>query len=592
MPATRDPLEERLTEERLSALLHFAEDAVLVIGRDGVIRRANELVTTIFGYRSDQLVGTHLDVLLPEASRASHARHVDAFSASGERQLRMDRRKPVHGRRRDGSAVPLAVSISTLDLGPCAHFVAVIRERLDPRPTHEAITWQHRHDRLTGLATRAAVAAYLSEHRSRHPSAPVAVIAMDIEDFGLVNDTLGVEIGDVVLGHVGERLASLAERIDGLAARLGSDEFVLAVPGIRPGPAVEAVALEIAVQVAAPVSTELGEVRVRLSLGARIWHEGETDVEHVLYDAGAALAQARSRRRRSLVVFDETTRAAQAARTRLAHDLYTGLRHGELWLAYQPQVETISGRPVAAEALVRWTHHQLGPISPSHFIGIAEENDELIGALSAFTVREACACIREWDARDVMPPGFQLAVNVSARQLRSPSLVEDVEDAIASSGIDPSMLCLEVTETAAMEDLDLGADLLRSLRDLGVSIALDDFGTGYSSLARLGSLPIDKIKLDGSLIRDIVHDLRSVAVVSALLSLSKVFGVTVVAECVETEEQRRVLEDLGCPLIQGWYFAPAEPAERFVEKMSIDSLTPADRCEPQPIGAGSRSSTR
>jgi EAL domain-containing protein (putative c-di-GMP-specific phosphodiesterase class I) len=172
---------------------------------------------------------------------------------------------------------------------------------------------------------------------------------------------------------------------------------------------------------------------------------------------------------------------------------------------------------------------------------------------------------------------------VSARQLRCPNLLDSVREALATTGVDPSLLCLEVTETAAMHDLDAGADALRSLRRLGVSLALDDFGTGYSSLARLGSLPLDRIKLDGLLTRDLVHDVRSVAVVSALLSLAKVFGLTVVAECVETKGQLEILDDLACPFVQGWWFARAEMPDAFAQTMR--DLSDAARHPTRPNGA-------
>ena len=562
---------DRLAEERLDTLLHYAEDAVLIVGPDGVIRRVNDLGTEVFGYEPASLVGQRLEDLLPERTRPIHARHVEAFADSGRQELRMANRRPVTARREDGTEVPVTVAVSTFEHGDELLYVAVVRDASAQQDLEQEISW---------LST--------PDERRRRPSVPMVVLAMDLARLGTVNDALGHASGDALLATVAERLAALAARAGGFAGRLGGDRFVLVVPGIAYDPAVEAVAVEVAVQVAAPVRVEGTSVRLQMWQGARIWEPDGPDAGQALSDALAAVARARSERSRTVCVFDGVTRAELRARVRLAGDLRDAVEQDRLRLAYQPLVEVRSGRPVAAEALLRWDHPELGPISPETFISIAEEDDDLIDALWGCTVRMACSQLARWRHHPVLPPGFRVSVNVSARQLRSAEVVRQLRDALAESGVQPAQLCVEVTETAAMEDMDLGADVLDAIRALGVSVALDDFGTGYSSLGRLGRLPVDQIKLDGSLIRDLVLDARSVAVVSAVLSLSKVFGVSVVAECVEEREQLEVLDELGCEVVQGWYFAPAEPPERFIETIGAMAAPGRPGTPARAVAAASR----
>jgi diguanylate cyclase (GGDEF)-like protein/PAS domain S-box-containing protein len=581
--ADRSSTRSAPSDPQLAAVLRFAEDAgdaVVVVDATCVIRHVGSWVPQLFGH-GEELIGQPLERLLPEAERYADAARLRRFAGSGEGRLTMANRRTSMGEHADGWKIPVTVAMSVFDDGTAPLFLAVIRDASDRRRMQDAIQWLATHDHLTGVHTRDALGHLLGNLRGSPHDFPIGIMAVDIEDFGLLNSSIGSGAADKVLIEVARRLSSVTHRLGGHTGRAGSDEFLLLLPGVADAPTAEMVAFQVVEQVGAPMAIGVDELRVRVALGIQIW-SGDTPAEQALSEAVAAMASARAQRRRSPVVYDAALRTSEVTRARLARDLEAAIDNGELRMAYQPIVGTSSGRPAAAEALLRWNHPRLGPISPSHFIRLAEESD-LIENVWAFSLTESCRQLAEWSGQDWLPAGFSVAVNVSARQLRCPNLLDSVREALAATGVDPSLLCLEVTETAAMHDLDAGADALRSLRRLGVSLALDDFGTGYSSLARLRSLPLDRIKLDGLLTRDLASDDRSVAVVSAILSVAKVFDLAVVAECVETKGQLEVLAGLACPFVQGWWFGGAEPPEAFTRNMR--ELAAAERKPAGPPGS-------
>ncbi|SSC24482.1 GGDEF-domain containing protein, partial [Klenkia terrae] len=437
------------------------------------------------------------------------------------------------------------------------------RHRVQDELAHQAF-----HDGLTGLANRSLfddrVAHALT--RTGRTGLDPAVLSLDLDGFKTVNDTLGHPAGDELLRQVAGRLRDGVRPAD-TVARLGGDEFaVLLEPG--PGDHVEdhlAVAERLRALLCAPYEVAGRVVRVGVSIGLVCADlDGDGTAASLLRDADTALYRAKAGGKGRVVSFEADMRAELLLRTRLAADLPEALAAGQLRLVYQPVVHLGSGAVEGFEALLRWQHPLLGEVSPAVFVPIAEE-DGSIESIGRWALREACGAAASW-RDDGADPAPGVAVNVSVRQLRSPHLVDDVAAALTDSGLDPAALCLELTETALVHDTEQAARALHRLRGLGVRLAVDDFGTGYSSLTHLRQFPVDVLKVDRSFVATIGRDGAQPRIVEGLLELARVMGLSVVAEGVETTEQRDLLRDEGCQSAQGWLFA------RALERAAADEL--------------------
>jgi len=382
---------------------------------------------------------------------------------------------------------------------------------------------------------------------------PLAVLFLDLDDFKLINDGWGHETGDRLLLEVADRLRD-AVRPGDLVARLGGDEFTVLCEGVSGEREALAIAGRLREALAPPFEIAGQQRLVRASIGCRVATGGSA--EALLRDADVAMYQAKDHGRDRIELYSEETRRRIVRRLDVEQELRATLEAGSLEVHYQPQVDLVTGRMLGVEALARWTHPRLGVVSPGEFIAVAEETG-LIGPLGSFVLAETCRRLAAWRRE-----GLRLAatVNVSAQQLADPAFAEAVAEHLGSAGLQPTSICLELTESAIMSAGAEPRAALAALKGLGVYVAIDDFGTGYSSLARLKRLPVEVVKVDRSFVDGLGTDREDSAIVAAILSLAHAMGLHVIAEGVETPLQASELIALGCTVAQGFLWSPAVPA--------------------------------
>ena len=410
-------------------------------------------------------------------------------------------------------------------------------------------------DPLTGLANRALFMDRL-EHAvagaRRREGAPFAVLLVDLDHFKWVNDAHGHPIGDELLQAAGTRLEATLRPGD-TVARLGGDEFVVLLQSVpTPGAALLA-ASRVERRLEAPLKLHGKAVQMAASIGV-VYAKGRRDASALLRDADVAMYRAKAQGGGRAVLFDLALHAEVVRDRRLRQDMEAALATPAFHMRFQPLARLDTGRPVGFEGLARWDHPEFGPIPPERFVGIAEEAGS-IGQLGAWALAQAVAQSRALqstpDLGDFAP---YIAVNLSPKEFKEPKLAERIHAALAAASLEPSRLCLEITETALLTEPDRAVDALRELRRSGVRIALDDFGTGYSALSTLHRLPIDCLKIDGSFVQGLEADLDKRAIVESIIALGRRLDLLLVAEGIETEAQRRRLRDMGCTVGQGWLF--------------------------------------
>jgi diguanylate cyclase (GGDEF)-like protein len=443
------------------------------------------------------------------------------------------------------------------------------REAQQRRRAERALAHQARHDRLTGLANRSLLRdrATHALQRRRRGQGYVAALFVDIDHFKLANDSLDHRRGDALIMLISQRLADVLaleenDRRGCTLARPGGDEFIVLCEDLDTERDAVTIAAQIHDVLRAPFFIDGQEVALSASIGIAYTRgdEGQVvDADELLRDADVALSRAKERGRDRYEIFDEPMRARLLDRVTLESDLRAGLDRDELVLEYQPVVSVTDASLAAVEALVRWEHPTRGLLGPQEFIPVAEESD-LIVSVGRWVIEAACAQIRRWHDDHPAGLGVPVSVNVSARQL-SPALVDVVAGALQTTGIAPSQLALEITESLLIEHTDSAQEVLAALEALGVSIVLDDFGTGYSSLGYLNKFPLAQLKLDRTFTAELAREPRSAKIVAATIDMARALGMTVVAEGVESEDQLAVLRRLGCDYAQGFLFARPEAPE-------------------------------
>jgi diguanylate cyclase (GGDEF)-like protein len=422
------------------------------------------------------------------------------------------------------------------------------------------------HDPLTALPTRGVLLEQLEQELARDPSdgSQIAILFVDLDNFKLVNDSLGHGCGDAVLREMADRIVDCIGPED-IASRFGGDEMVVLharatdQSGVTLGNHILAALTE-------PMLVSGKEVVVSASVGVAFCKPGKKSVEQLLREADTALYAAKDRGRARLEQFNDELHARAEKRMRIESDLRVALRESQLFVEYQPQVRLKDGRVVGVEALVRWQHPELGVISPGDFIPVAEASG-LIVKIGRYVLNESCRQLAEWTK---LMPGRSLAmtVNVSPRQITEANFIPDLRQVLAETNIDPTSLCVEVTEsvmTGARQEI---IQVLEEVRQLGVFIAIDDFGTEHSSLSRLRDMPAEVLKIDRSFIDGLSSEPGDTAIVSSILSLAYAMGKHTIAEGVETREQAAMLLRMGCEVAQGYFFSRPVAAERIAPMLS------------------------
>lgn len=432
---------------------------------------------------------------------------------------------------------------------------AIERKFAEVQLSHQAL-----HDPLTGLANRALLMERLAQALARTERRPssVAVLFLDIDRFKTINDNFGHEVGDSVLACIGDRLRK-ALRPEDMASRFGGDEFVVLCEDLEDDRHVVTIAERIGRSISEPISLEAGEVVVTTSIGIAAARGIGDRPEVLLRDADAAVYRAKERGRDRFEFFDQRMRARLLRRSRRESELRHAIDAGELRLYYQPLVVVDDLRVGRVEALVRWEHPRLGLLLPREFIPVAEETGFIVD-LGSWVLREACCQTVRWEHASPDQRSISIAVNVSPRQLDHPDFEDTVWQVLEETGVEPKNLWFEITETAFMDPARPVLEMLGRLRERGIHLAIDDFGTGFSSLSHLRQFRIDELKVDQTFVQGLERDAEDSSIVAAVVNLAHNLGLSAVAEGVETAEQSRRVQLVGCDLAQGFYFAAPEPA--------------------------------
>jgi diguanylate cyclase (GGDEF)-like protein/PAS domain S-box-containing protein len=550
-------IELRKSQERYRDYVEHAPEGIFVADNSGRFVDVNPSACDMVGYSRAELLHMDITSLTPPGLLEEHTAVFARVLREGPQDVEIRLRK------KDGMDIIANLRAIALPDATVMGFCVDITER---RQAEEQIHQLAYFDPLTGLPNRRLLFDRLRQAmavsgRNGHFG---ALLILDLDHFKDLNDTQGHDVGDRLITEVARRLAASAREED-TVARLGGDEYVIVVQnlGIDESTAAvhaETIAEKVHKAVARPHVLTRGSAahQSSCSIGVTLFCGQEVTVDILLKQADVALYQAKNAGRNTIRFFNPEMQAAIDARMMMEAALRCAVRRDELRLYYQPQVDR-QGRVHGAEALLRWLPPDSEPIPPVHFIPLAEET-ALILPIGEWVLEQACAQLQRWRGNP-QTAELTLSINVSGRQFHQPDFVERVSKQIERSGVDPSRLKLELTESVLLDRVDEVVERMRRLKGLGVCFSLDDFGTGYSSLSYLKRLPLDEIKMDQSFVRDITIDQNDAAIVRAVLAMSQSLGVRVVAEGVETEEQRAFLMRYGCEHYQGYLFGRPEPIE-------------------------------
>lgn len=561
--------QESLRESALhtQTILDNMVDGVITINPQGLVESFNKAASTIFGYTPQEIVGQNLSMLMPEPHRSQHNGFLAHYHQTGEERI-IGQTLEVEGQRKDGNVFPISLSVSKISRSGEPVFVGIVRDITRQRQDIEEIRRLAFYDSLTGLPNRRLLLDRLKHAMatSGRTNQHGAVMFLDLDHFKQLNDTLGHDVGDVLLQQVATRLKSCVRDGDSVA-RLGGDEFVVLLEDLsghvqEAATQSEGIALKIQDALGQPYRLRDHVYYSTPSIGIVMFMANKEPMEVLLKNADVAMYQAKSAGRNTARFFDPIMQATVAAHTEMETDMRHGLASREFALHYQVQVD-VEGAVVGTEALARWNHPTRGMVSPAHFIPLAEESG-LILPLGKWVLETACAQLVVW-AKDIATAHWTVAVNVSASQFVQADFVTSVISAVEKAGANPRRLKLELTESMLVNDVEDIIVKMNALKARGVSFSLDDFGIGYSSLSHLKRLPLAQLKIDQSFVRDVLTDPSDAMIARTVVALGHSLGLKVVAEGVETVGQRDFLAGVGCDTFQGYYFGRPLPAANLLK---------------------------
>ena len=546
--------ERRKFETRFQNILTMAADAIISVDRNRRIQIFNQGAKSIFGYSEEEAAGLTLDALIPEDFRTLHASHLASLEDEPDFSRRMSNRMDVFGRRRDGSLFPAEASISKLTEDGEVTYTVILRDVTDRKRAEERLQFLAHHHALTGLPNRLLFHERLEEamREARLKGRKVAVAYLDLDRFKTVNDSLGHSVGDALLKGVADRLSVLSRRGD-TVAHLSGDEFALILANMGKAEDAHLVVRKIQGCFARPFNLGDHELFTSISLGVTLYPDDEEKAEGLLRNADIAMYRAKGAGGDTFRFYSaEMTEESRKLLT-LGNELRRALERKEFVLHYQPFVSLDEGRMVGMEALVRWQHPHRGLVGPNDFIPYTEETGMIV-PLGEQLFRRA---LSEWES---LSPPFRLAVNVSPRQFHQ-NLAGVLTGILEETGFDPGCLEIEITESLLMEHLDESLTTMKTLYEKGVQFSVDDFGTGYSNLAYLKKLPIRRLKIDRSFVTGLPQNENDAVLARAIIAMARSLGVEIIAEGIETPEQRDFLREAGCQVGQGYLFSRPKPPD-------------------------------
>jgi diguanylate cyclase (GGDEF)-like protein/PAS domain S-box-containing protein len=563
--------ELRRSEERFRLLVEGVKDyAIFMLDAEGHISSWNAGAQRINGYTSEEIIGRHFSVFyLPEDIERGHP----------EEELRLAQKQGQHNEegwrvRKDGERFWASVLITALfdEDGNLRGFSKVVRDITERKRMEERLEYQAFHDLLTGLPNRHLFMDRLGQtlkRTERRTEQEAAVLFMDLDNFKIVNDSLGHELGDELLIAVVERLRGSLRPGDTLA-RFGGDEFTVLIEDVKSPEDVLRVAERIVQDLREPFVLGERELFVRASIGIALGDAHTKSPVDLLRNADMAMYRAKADAA-DYRMFDPDMYEQSRERLELENDLRRALEKGEFKVYYQPKFRLgPQDRIEEVEALVRWEHPQRGLMLPDEFIPIAEETG-LIISIGGWVMKEACRQAEEWQERYPSDPPLGVCVNLSAAQVRHPGLLQDVGSALRESRLEPDSLVLEITEGTLLKDTELLETIFGKLKELGLRLAIDDFGKEYSSLSYLKRLPVDVLKIEGSFVESLGDDPTNTTIVEAVINLAHSLGLEVIGEGVECAEQLAHLRRMGCDFAQGYHLTRPLPSEE-VESRLADQL--------------------
>ncbi len=555
-------------EERFREAFEGAPIGMALADLDGRLFRVNKSMANLLGYEAHELLGRR-------TSEITYPGDVDVSLAEMHRLIRGDlgsyrlEKRYLH---KDGYPLwaSLTVSLVRSPDGEPLYQIGQIEDITERKAISERLRHAAIHDGLTDLPNRTLFVDRLAFalQRAARRGRRVGVIFLDLDRFKLVNDSLGHATGDQLLKVIAERLGG-AIRSDDTVARFGGDEFVVLCDDVVDDATVREVAERVALAVARPVSLHGHEVFVTASVGVVVSGRLDDAPETLVRDADAAMYLAKDKGRARIEVFDERAHQRAVDHLQTGTDLHRALDRGELRVHYQPLVDLETGRVVGFEALLRWLHPARGIVHPGEFIVLAEESG-LIVPIGYWVLEEACRQTVQWQEHRPGGPPLSVNVNLAPRQLAEASFPDELDRVLASTGIEPGSVWLELTEGALMKDVDAARRSLDTLRARGVHLAVDDFGTGYSSLAHLKRFPVEALKVDRTFVDGLGQEPEDTSIVTAVISLAHSLGIAAVAEGLETQQQLAELRTMGCDFAQGYLFGPPLPPEVLGDRPADD----------------------
>jgi diguanylate cyclase (GGDEF)-like protein/PAS domain S-box-containing protein len=556
--ALRRQNEEQL---RVAAAAFETQEGMCITNADNIILSVNQAFTEITGYKPIEVIGKTPHIL-------RSGKHPQEFYDQIRKEVRRKGqwKGEICCKRKNGEIFPEWLMITAVknNHGTITHYVRALTDIGERKASEEHIKQLAYYDSLTKLPNRRMLTERLKQAvmASQRYGREGALLFIDLDNFKTLNDTVGHHQGDILLQKVAEQLAKLVRKTD-TVARFGGDEFIIMLTDLDADS-------EIAINQIRNLSEKILKAQNQyynfsgfnhhstLSIGVTLFSDNNQDgIDQLLQQADLAMYQAKAAGRNTIRFFNPMMQEAASRRAKLETDLHVAIEQKQFQLYYQPQVDSV-GDIIGSEALIRWNHPERGMVSPLDFIPVAEETGQIL-PIGLWVLEEACQQLKRWEDTAVGP--LTVAVNVSARQYQHPDFVADVIEIIQKTGITPGNLNLELTESVLSNNIDDIANKMWLLGAQGIGFALDDFGTGYSSLSYLKKLPLNYLKIDQSFVRDLLTDPNDAAIAETIVALAQSMNLKVIAEGVETEEQRQRLHDLGCYIYQGYLFGKPVPAE-------------------------------
>ncbi|MDD4912282.1 MAG: EAL domain-containing protein [Sideroxydans sp.] len=563
--------ERKLAEHdlRIAATAFEAQEGMLITDANRKILRVNRAFTQITGYEAHEVIGHNPHILSSKQQNAAfYTAMWDSINNRGGWE------GEITNRRKNGEAYPEYLTISTVKdtAGVITNYVATFSDITASKMAAKEIETLAFYDPLTGLPNRRLLVDRLQRalSASARKIREGALLFIDLDHFKNINDTLGHQVGDLLLQQVAQRLIACV-RDDDTVARLGGDEFVvmledLSANNVESATQAEAVGIKILTLLRLPYSILEREHHITPSIGVTLFNNHTTSKDDLLKQADIAMYQAKKAGRNAIRFFDPQMQIAIDTRATLEKELHLAIKDGQFELHYQIQMDEM-GTPIGAEALIRWQHPERGMVLPNEFIPLAEENG-LIVPIGLWVLESACAQLKKWEASPITSK-LELSINVSAQQFTQIDYESQVAAAIQRHGINPNLLKQELTESMLVDNIENTIQKMMTLKEQGLRFTLDDFGTGYSSLQYLKRLPLDQLKIDQSFVQDLEMGSSNRTIIRTIIAMASSLNLSVIAEGVETQQQRDLLIKKGCLAFQGYLFGRPCPIEQFEASLSL-----------------------